>query len=39
MVALGRGWKQRVTENGQKVSSGDDGNVLKLDCDDGFPTL
>ena len=39
VVALGWGWEQRVTSNGQKIPLGDDGNVLKLDCDAGYTTL
>lgn len=34
MVALGWGWEQRVTANGQRASFDDDGNVLKLESND-----
>ena len=39
VVAQAGGWELRMTINGLKASSQDDGTVLKLDCGDSYPTL
>lgn len=40
-LLVGHTWAegQEVIVNGQEESLGGDGNVLKLDCFDSFPTL